>query len=99
MSFFDDNVMQRIRFLHYSIKKIEVALEKEEEDYSLDDLNLVLEYTMILNINYKNESHKKILKDLDITPSFHDYVENRDIDIDDLMFECIKTASNSTQQS
>jgi len=91
MSFFPDETMQRIRFLHYSIKKVEEALEKEEEDYSLDDLNLVLEYTMILNINYKNESHKKILKDLDITPSFHDYVENRDIDIDDLMFECARS--------
>jgi len=91
MSFFDDEVMQRIRFLHYSIKKVEVALDKDEEFFTLDDLNLVLEYTMILNINYKNESHKKILKELDITPSFHDYVENRDIDIDDLMFECARS--------
>jgi hypothetical protein len=90
MSFFEDEVMQRIRYLHYSIKKLEDAIQKDEEDYSLDDLNLVLEYTMILNINYKNESHQKILKELDITPTFHDTEENRDIEIKDLMFECAR---------
>jgi hypothetical protein len=87
MSFFPDEVMQRIRWLHYKIKNsIEESLEKEE-DFSLDDLNLVLEYTMILNINYKNESHQRILKELDITPIFHDSAENRDIEINDILFE------------
>lgn len=91
MSFFNDEVMQRIRWLHYKIKNsIEAALEKDEEDFTLDDLNLVLEYTMILNVNYKNDSHKRILKELDITPSFNDYLENRDIEIKDLMFECAR---------
>ena len=43
MTFFTDEIMQRIRYLHYKIKKIEEALDKEEESFSLDDLNLVLE--------------------------------------------------------
>ncbi|TFG29364.1 MAG: hypothetical protein EU532_03240 [Promethearchaeota archaeon] len=90
MPFFPEETMQRIRYLHYSIKKLEEAIRKDEEDYSLDDLNLVLEYTMILNINYKNETHPKILKELDITPTFQDYIENRDIEINDLMFECAR---------
>ncbi|GAH40514.1 unnamed protein product, partial [marine sediment metagenome] len=28
--------------------------DKEEENFNLDDLNLVLEYTKKLNINYQN---------------------------------------------
>ncbi|MFX0070326.1 MAG: hypothetical protein ACFFAO_04470 [Candidatus Hermodarchaeota archaeon] len=91
MSFFPDETMQRIRFLHYSIKKLEEAIEKEEEEFSLDELNLVLEYTMILNINYDKENHKKILKELDITQTFNDHIENREIDIVDLMFECARS--------
>ena len=62
MSFFPEETMQRIRFLHFKIKHIEEAIEKEDEVISLDELNLVLEYTMILNINYGAESHKKIIK-------------------------------------
>ena len=64
--FFDEETMRRVRYLHFSIKKIEDALEKEDEHFNLDDLNLILEYTKILNVNYKNEDHQKILKDLDI---------------------------------
>ena len=92
MPFFTEEVMQRIRYLHYKIKKIEEALDKEEESFSLDDLNLVLEYTKILNINYKNEDQVKLLKILDITPIFLEPQENnREIQINDLMFECART--------
>ncbi len=87
-SFFDQETMQRIRYLHYKIKKLESVIEKEDEEITLDDLNLVLEYTMILNINYKNENHRNILKELDITPTFYDAIEDMDIEIHDLMFEC-----------
>jgi len=86
---FDEETLRRIRYLHFKIKKLEDALEKEEENFSLDDLNLILEYTKILNINYKNEDQIKILKDLDITSTFQDPQDNnREIEIKDLMFEC-----------
>jgi len=92
MPFFTEEVMQRIRYLHYKIKKIEEALDKEDESFSLDDLNLVLEYTKILNINYQNEDQVKLLKALDITPNFLEPLENnREIQINDLMFECART--------
>jgi hypothetical protein len=92
MTFFTDDIMQRIRYLHYKIKKIEEALEKEEESFHLDDLNLVLEYTKILNVNYQNEDQIKILKDLDITPNFLEPLDNnKEIQIRDLMFECGRT--------
>lgn len=88
MTFFDEETSQRIRYLHYKIKHLEEALEKEDEEFSLDDLNLVKEYTIILNINYKDENHKKILQELDITTQFHE--ENTDIEIHDLTFECAR---------
>ncbi|MEE9377112.1 MAG: hypothetical protein V3V33_03655 [Candidatus Lokiarchaeia archaeon] len=90
MTFFQDEVMQRIRYLHFSIKKIEEALDKEDEHFSLDDLNLIMEYTKILNINYKNENHREILKELDITPNFYDSQANQEIEIQDIMFECAR---------
>jgi len=86
MTFFDEETLQRIRFLHFKIKHLEEALEKEDEEFTLDDLNLVKEYTIILNVNYKDENHKKILQELDITSHFHE--ENTDIEIKDLTFEC-----------
>ncbi|MFX1357669.1 MAG: hypothetical protein ACFFA8_10310 [Promethearchaeota archaeon] len=89
--FFQEELMQRIRYLHFKIKKLEEALEKSEENFTLDDLNLILEYTRILNLNYENESHLKILKELDITPNFQDPLENnKEIIIKDLMFECAR---------
>ena len=91
MPFFTEEVMQRIRYLHYKIKKIEEALDKEEESFNLDDLNLVLEYTKTLNINYQSENQIKILEDLDITPTFTDPLDtNKEIQIRDLMFECAR---------
>ncbi len=92
MPFFTDVVMQRIRYLHFKIKKIEEALDKEDENFNLDDLNLVLEYTKNLNLNYQNEDNVRILKELDITPTFLEPLENnREIQIRDLMFECART--------
>ncbi len=92
MTFFAEEEMRRIRYLHFKIKKIEEALDKVEESFNLDDLNLVLEYTKKLNINYQNADNVKILKELDITPIFLEPLENnREIQIRDLMFECART--------
>ena len=89
MTFFPQEVMQRIRYLHYKIKHLNEALEKEEESVTIDDLNLVLEYTKVLNVNYQNEDHSKIINELDITRTFIDPAENnREIPISDIMFEC-----------
>ena len=87
--FEDEDIKRRIRYLHFKIKHLEEALEKTDESFSLDDLNLILEYTRILNINYQNIDHSKILRDLDITPTFQDPLENnKEIEINDIMFEC-----------
>lgn len=88
--FFDEETMMRIRYLHFKIKHLEDALEKEDEHVNLDDLNLILEYTKILNINYENKNHKEILKELDITPIFIDPQANKEIEIQDMMFECAR---------
>ncbi|MBY8991020.1 MAG: hypothetical protein KGD58_09720 [Candidatus Lokiarchaeota archaeon] len=88
--YFNEEVMQRIRYLHFKIKKIEEAIEKDEEHFNLDDLNLVLEYTKALNNNYQTKNHKEILKELDITSVFQDPVTNKEIEIQDLMFECAR---------
>ncbi|MFW9952258.1 MAG: hypothetical protein ACFFKA_19225, partial [Candidatus Thorarchaeota archaeon] len=90
-TFFEQELMQRIRYLHFKMKKIEDGLEKDDESFTIDDLNLILEYTKILNLNYINEDHNKILRDLDITSIFLDPSENnREIEIHDLMFECTR---------
>jgi hypothetical protein len=85
---FDEETMRRIRYLHFKTKHLEDALEKEDEQFSPDDLNLILEYTKILNINYKNENHQEVLKQLDITQNFYDPKANKEIEIQDIMFEC-----------
>jgi len=90
MTFFQEETMQRIRYLHFKIKKIEDAIVKEDEYFNLDDLNLVLEYTKALNLNYQNKNHKEILKDLDITSTFQDPLVNKEIEIQDIMFECAR---------
>ncbi|MHA1985230.1 MAG: hypothetical protein ACW98D_01205 [Promethearchaeota archaeon] len=90
MTFFTEEEMQRIRYLHYKIKKIEDAIEKEDEFFNLDDLNLILEYTKILNRNYQREDHKKILNELDITKTFQDPHTDREIEAFDIMFECAR---------
>ncbi|MFX0027649.1 MAG: hypothetical protein ACFE8B_00445 [Candidatus Hermodarchaeota archaeon] len=88
--YFDEEAMRRIRYLHFKIKKIEDAIEKDDEYFNLDDLNLILEYTKALNRNYSTQNHKEILKELDITNSFQDPLTNEDIEIQDLMFECAR---------
>ncbi|MFX1237218.1 MAG: hypothetical protein ACFFAS_01720 [Promethearchaeota archaeon] len=85
MTFFPEETQQRIRYLHFKIKHLEEALEKEDEKFSLDDLNLISEYTMILNVvRIQNQDQKKILKELNITQYFND------IEIKDVMFECAR---------
>lgn len=88
-TFFPEEIMQRIRYLHFKIKHLEEALEKKE-DFSLDELGHVLDYVKILNINYKTQSQIKIVKELNLTPSFYDPLENREIKIWDLTFECTR---------
>ncbi len=86
-TFFDPTTMQRIRFLHFKIKTLEEALEKNQ-DFSFSELNNILEYIKILNVNYKTQSQIRIFKDLEITPSFYDPVAKKEIKIWDLIFEC-----------
>ena len=89
-TFFPAETIQRIRFFHFKIKHLEKALERANEDLKLDDLNLILDYVLILNVNYKTQSQIKIFKELNITPNFYDPLENRDIKIWDLMYECTR---------
>ena len=89
-SFFPEETMQRIRFLHFKIKHLEKALDKKE-DFSFSDLNYIIEYIKILNVNYKTQSQIKIFKELDITPTFFDPIAKREIKIWDLIFECART--------
>ncbi len=86
-TFFNLATMQKIRFLHYKIKKLEEALERTEE-FSFSELNNIIEYIKILNVNYKTQSQIRIFKDLDITPSYFDPIAKKEIKIWDLIFEC-----------
>ncbi|MBY9005795.1 MAG: hypothetical protein KGD63_03470 [Candidatus Lokiarchaeota archaeon] len=88
--FTEEENLQRIRYLHFKIKHLEEALYKQEEDIDLDDLNYILEYTKILNINYGQESHNSILKRFEITKTYHDPKIDKDIQITDIMFECAR---------
>jgi len=81
--------MQKIRFFHFKIKHLEVAIRKKE-DFSFHDLDSIVDYIEILNINYKAQSQIKIFKELDITPTFFDPLEKKEIEIWDLMFECAR---------
>ncbi|MFW9818955.1 MAG: helix-hairpin-helix domain-containing protein [Candidatus Thorarchaeota archaeon] len=86
-TFFTPTTMQKIRFLHFKIKTLEEALEKNQ-DFSFSELNNILEYIKILNVNYKTQSQIRIFKDLEITPSFYDPGAKKEIKIWDLIFEC-----------
>ncbi len=88
--FSDEELLRRIRFLHFNIKHLEEDLEKNEGNIDLDDLNYILEYTRILNVNYGTDPHDEILQELDITRYFHDPEENIDIEINDIMYECAR---------
>jgi len=86
-TFFTPATMQKIRFFHYKIKKLEETLERNEK-FSFSELNIILEYIKILNVNYKTQSQIRIFKELDITPSFYDPNAKNEIKIWDLIFEC-----------
>jgi len=88
-TFFSPETMQKIRFFHFKIKHIEVAMRKNE-NFSFHDLDSIVDYVEILNINYKTQSQIRIFKELDITPSFFDPLEKKEIEIWDLTFECAR---------
>ncbi|MHA1192272.1 MAG: hypothetical protein ACTSP9_08255 [Promethearchaeota archaeon] len=89
-TFFTEDIMQKIRFLHYRVKAIEDLLQKRDSEIDINNLQLLHEYANFLNVNYKTQSQIKILRELDISPSFYDSIEKRDIQIWDLMLECAR---------
>ena len=95
-TFFPLKTMQKIRFLHYKIKNLEEALWKSKE-FSFPELNYILDYVKILNVNYKTQSQIKILKELDISNTFYDPIDKEEIKIWDLIFECSRVLWISAQ--
>jgi hypothetical protein len=95
-TFFPTQTLQQIRFLHFKIKKLEELLGKNQ-NFSFSELNNIIEYIKILNVNYKTQSQIKIFKELDITSSFYDPIARRDIKIWDLIFECSRVLWISAQ--
>ncbi len=95
-TFFSPETMQKIRFLHFKIKKLEQLLARNE-DFAFSELNNVIDYIKILNINYKTQSQIKIFKELEITTSFYDPIARREIKIWDLIFECSRVLWISAQ--
>ncbi|MFW9828277.1 MAG: helix-hairpin-helix domain-containing protein [Candidatus Thorarchaeota archaeon] len=89
--FFTEEIVQRIRFLHFKIKKLEDILNKQG-DISYDDLDLIFEYIDILNINYMSKNQNLIIKELDLTGSYYDPTDNEEINIYDMMFECARVS-------
>ena len=87
-SFFSEDIMQKIRFLYHKTNAFEKTLVKKDTDYNMDDLQLLHEYANFLNVNYKTQSQIKVIKELEINPTFHDPIEKREIPIWDLMLEC-----------
>lgn len=94
--FFTEKTMQRIRFLHYKIKHLENFIQRNE-DFSFSELNYIIEYVKLLNINYKTQSQIRLLKELDISSTFYDPIAKRDIKIWDLIFECARALWISAQ--
>ncbi|MFW9950819.1 MAG: hypothetical protein ACFFKA_11935, partial [Candidatus Thorarchaeota archaeon] len=86
-TFFPLESMQKIRYHHFKIKKFEESLQKKEE-FSVSELNNIIDYVQLLNINYKTQSQIKIFKELEITPSFYDPILKSEVKIWDLLFEC-----------
>jgi len=95
-TFFPLKTMQKIRFLHYKIKNLEEALWKNKE-FSFSELNYIIDYIKILNVNYKTQSQIKILKELDISNIFYDPIDKKEIKIWDLIFECSRVLWISAQ--
>jgi hypothetical protein len=88
---FDLETVQRIRFLHLKIKKIEKEIFRGEVGHSILDLELFHEYITLLNVNYKTKNQNLILRELDLTLSYYDPIDRVDINIYDIMFECART--------
>lgn len=95
-TFFPLDKMQKIRFLHYKIKNLEDALWKNEE-FSFSQLNYIIDYIKILNVNYKTQSQIKIFKELNISTTFYDPLDKKEIKIWDLIFECSRVLWISAQ--
>ncbi len=89
---FSEEITLRIRFLHFKLKKLEHSLDKQSEIASYDDLDLISEYIDLLNINYKSKNHNLVINELAITTSYYDPIENKEINIYDLMFECARVS-------
>ncbi|MFW9894682.1 MAG: hypothetical protein ACFFD7_02645 [Candidatus Thorarchaeota archaeon] len=87
---FPEEIIPRIRFLHFKLKKLEPALDKSFEFVSLDDLDLVAQYVDLLNINYKSKNQNLVLNELAITKSYYDPIDNTEFEIYDIMFECAR---------
>ncbi|MFX0009250.1 MAG: helix-hairpin-helix domain-containing protein [Candidatus Hermodarchaeota archaeon] len=86
-TFFPLETMQSIRFHHFKIKELEKTLQKKE-DFLVSEINNIIDYIQLLNINYKTQSQIKIFKELEITPSYYDPIDKKEIRIWDLIFEC-----------
>ncbi len=87
--FFNEETIQRIRFLHFRIRNIEDLIKKESyKEIPPNIRDLFYEYLDILNKNYKTRNHNLILRDLDLTQKYFDPLENKEIGIYDIMFEC-----------
>jgi len=95
-TFFPLDKMQKIRFLHYKIKNLEEALWKTRK-FSSSELNYILDYVKILNVNYKTQSQIKIIKELEIPNTFYDPIDKKEIKIWDLIFECSRVLWISAQ--
>ena len=89
-TFFSEDIMQKIRFLHHRVKAIEDLLRKPDSEIDMNNFQLLHEYVNFLNVNYKTQSQIKILRELDISPRFYDPVEKREIQIWDIMLECAR---------
>ncbi|MFX0027116.1 MAG: helix-hairpin-helix domain-containing protein [Candidatus Hermodarchaeota archaeon] len=89
--FFKEDDIQRIRFLHFRISNIEDLINKESyKEIPPNVRDLFYEYLGLLNKNYKTRNHNLILRDLDLTQKYFDPLENKDINIYDIMFECAR---------
>jgi hypothetical protein len=87
--FFEQEVLQNIRYIHFNIKKLEEKL-KSGEVFTVDDLNNVLNYTKLLNRSYGNIDHQRIINEMDITKEYIDPLELKPIQIKDIYFECAR---------
>jgi hypothetical protein len=82
--------MQQIRYYHNITKKLESNLEGSELDFDMEDLTQFVKYINLLNVNYKKQSQIKIFKELELTATFYDPIEQTEIKIWDIMFECAR---------